>query len=60
MKLYGISEIAEAIGATPNAVHVWKHRGKLPPPDFVLAMGPIWTASTIRPFIERMRTTSPA
>lgn len=60
MKLYGVSEIAEALGVRKGTVRVWRTREKLPPPDHVLAMGPIWEARTIRPFIERMRKTSPA
>jgi uncharacterized protein YjcR len=59
MKLYGVSEIAAALGVRPNTVRVWRTRGKLPPPDHVLAMGPVWEARTIRPFVERMRSSSP-
>jgi hypothetical protein len=60
MKLYGISEIAAELGVQPGTVSVWKNRGKLPPPSAVLAQGPVWTASTVRPFIERMRKSKPA
>lgn len=60
MKLYGVSEIAEALGVRKGTVRVWRTRGKLPPPDHVLAMGPIWEARTVRPFIERMRNSNPA
>jgi len=55
MRPYGVYEIAEELGVRPNTVRVWRTRGKLPPPDYVLAMGPIWTAKTIRPFLERHR-----
>jgi transposase-like protein len=60
MKLYGVSEIAAELGVRKGTVRVWRTRGKLPPPDAVLAMGPIWTARTIRPFIERTRKSIPA
>jgi len=55
MRPYGVYEIAEELGVRPNTVRVWRTRGKLPPPDYVLAMGPLWTAKTIRPFLERHR-----
>lgn len=55
-KLYGIAEIAEAIGARPQTVAQWYRRGKLPPPDTVLAMGPVWTGKTLAPWLrERNR-----
>lgn len=60
MRLYGVREIAAELGVRPNTVAVWKHRGELPPPDAVLSTGPVWAASTIRPFIERMRNSKPA
>lgn len=53
MKLYGISEIAAALGQPPDKVSVWKSRGKLPAPDVVLQMGPVWTAKTIGPWIRK-------
>jgi hypothetical protein len=52
VKLYGIREIADELGERPNTVSVWYHRGKLPVPSFILAMGPVWTERRIRPFIE--------
>lgn len=55
MKLYGISEIAAETGISAGTLSVWKTRKKLPPPDAVLAQGPVWTARTIRPFIQQHR-----
>lgn len=49
--LYGIAEIAKAIGARSGTVAQWHRRGKLPPPDAQLAAGPVWQAKTIRPWI---------
>lgn len=59
MKFYGISEIAEAIGANPHTVAQWYRRGKLPAPDAVLKMGPLWTEDTLSDWLrERANTRS--
>lgn len=50
--IYGIAEIGEALGARKETVAQWHHRGRLPEPDFRLAMGPVWLAQTIEPWIE--------
>lgn len=52
VKLYGISEIAQAIGAERKTVSQWYARGKLPPPTEVLAAGPVWTAKAIEPILR--------
>lgn len=53
--MYGTAEIAEAIGTTPKHVATMRWRGQLPEPDRELAMGPVWLAETIEPWIrERM------
>lgn len=51
-ELYSIDEIATAVGAKPATVSQWRRRGKLPQPDVLLAIGPIWYPETIRPWIE--------
>ena len=51
MRLYGISEIARACDATRQQVSQWNHRGQLPTPDQVLAVGPVWFDRTIEPWI---------
>lgn len=53
--LYGIAEIAAALGARPATVAQWHRRGKLPQPDELLAMGPVWYGDSIRPWIEKER-----
>lgn len=55
MRLYGIAEIAAAIGAKSNTVAAWYRRGKLPTPSAVLAMGPVWTGARIDRWIESNR-----
>lgn len=56
MKHYGLTEIAHALGAKPRTVAVWLSRGKLPEPDSRLAMGPVWTARRIEPWIQEQRS----
>ena len=51
MRVYGISEIARALGAEPGLVGKWRERHKLPTPDAELATGPVWLAETIEPLI---------
>jgi hypothetical protein len=55
MKLYGIAEIAEALGADRYTIAKRYSRGKLPEPDARLAMGPVWAAKTIEPWIKGQR-----
>lgn len=51
MKVYGIAEIARALGEDPRLVGKWRERHKLPAPDAELAVGPVWLAETIEPLI---------
>lgn len=46
-KAYGMQEIADDLGVSPNTVRKWKQRQKLPPPDVELACGPIWFGSVV-------------
>jgi predicted DNA-binding transcriptional regulator AlpA len=48
VKLLGIAEIAEVVGAKPGTVAQWYHRSQLPEPDALLKMGPVWSEQTIR------------
>lgn len=50
-RLYGITEISEAIGVSRVTVAQWRVRGKLPPPTEVLSMGAVWLAKDIEPWI---------
>lgn len=55
MKVYGIKEIAEALGARRQTVSQWFKRGHLPDPDERLASGPVWLAKTIEPWINKQK-----
>lgn len=52
MRVYGIAEIARALGTDPGLVGKWRERHKLPAPDAELATGPVWLAGTIEPLLE--------
>jgi hypothetical protein len=56
VKLYGVSEIAQALGVSPGLVAQWHKRGKLPEPDARLAMGPVWAARSVEPWLKMLRT----
>lgn len=52
MKVYGLTEIARALGVDAVLVAKWRERGKLPPADAELSAGPVWLAGTIEPLLE--------
>jgi len=56
LNVYGIAEIAAALGARPQTVAQWYRRGKLPQPDAELAMGPVWSGRRIERWIETRET----
>lgn len=53
MRLYGITEIARELGIPSNTVKQWHRRGKLPKPSAVLAMGPVWSARVVEPWLAQ-------
>lgn len=55
MKLYGIAEIAAALGVSRGLVAKWNERGRLPEPDQRLAAGPVWFEKTIAPWLKEQR-----
>ena len=52
MRAYGLTEIARALGVDPVLVAKWRERGKLPPADAELSVGPVWLADTMKPLLE--------
>lgn len=54
-RIYGISEIANELGLERKTVSQWRSRGKLPPADDVLSMGPVWLSETIEPWITKKK-----
>lgn len=52
--LYGIAEIADALGQSRQLVTVWRRRRTraMPEPDAELASGPVWRGHTIEPWID--------
>lgn len=55
-RLYGIAEIADAIGEYRQTVAQWHKRGKLPPPTARLRMGPVWTGAAIERWIREQKS----
>jgi len=52
---YGLTDVAEALGVSRQALMSYLKRGKMPPPDDHIASGPIWHDQTIEPWIaERL------
>lgn len=53
-ELYGIAEIADALGQPRQLVTVWRRRRTraMPEPDAELASGPVWLGRTIEPWID--------
>jgi hypothetical protein len=56
VKMYGIAEIADALGLRRETVAQWHFRGKLPEPSAELKMGPVWAGRTIEKWIEEQRS----
>ena len=50
VRVYGLTEIARRLGIPVGTVRQWYHRGKLPEPSGVLAMGPLWLEDRIGPW----------
>ena len=54
--LVGTRELAEQFGVTPAAVSNWQARwSDFPDPLVRLAMGPVWDATTVVPYIAGRR-----
>lgn len=47
MKLVGLTEICDYTGLPCGTIDVWRHRGKLPAPDWIVSGRPVWWEETI-------------
>ena len=51
VQLYGLAEIADLVNYPRS--NKARLRKTLPPPDYELHMGPIWTSTTVAGWLER-------
>lgn len=49
-----LAEISRMTGLTRTTVYSYHSRGKLPPPDRQLGIGPLWLVSTINSWATEM------
>ncbi len=59
LELWGLEDVAGALGITAETAAVWRHRGKLPEPDWIVSGRPVWNAAQVRRWIERQGGGSP-
>ena len=55
LEIYGVTEVAEALGVPRVTISVWLYRGMydIPKPTNRLSRGAVWLAETIEPWIEQ-------
>jgi uncharacterized protein YjcR len=58
--LMDYASIAERIDVEPAVVRLWKSRGKMPDPDFMIAQSPGWLPETITDWIATFEDGAPA
>tara|TARA_R100000808_G_C2096907_1_gene115340 strand:- start:594 stop:800 length:207 start_codon:yes stop_codon:yes gene_type:complete len=46
-EILGVAEIGKMVGHDRSTIIQWKHKGKLPEPDYVISKTPIWLKDTI-------------
>lgn len=56
-RLYGIAELAKALGVDRYKIAMWRKRGNrgIPNADAELAMGPVWREGTVRRWLHDVR-----
>lgn len=57
--LMDYASIAEQIDVEPAVVRLWKSRGKMPPPDYMIAQSPGWLPKTIAEWIGTFEDGAP-
>lgn len=50
--LVDIAQVAERLDVRRQTVHMWRHRGIMPEPDYMLNGGPVWAWWRIRDWAE--------
>ena len=50
--IYGLKEIADAVGVPRKTLAQWKFRNQLPEPTDTTSATPVWLAEVIEPWIE--------
>ena len=58
MTLYGLAEIAAALGVPVGKVRDWREAGRLPEPTAKLRAGYVWAGEDIEWWIEEHRAAS--
>lgn len=54
-ELWGLEDVARALGISPVLAAQWRRRGKLPPPDAYVSGRPVWVADVVRRWIEERK-----
>lgn len=49
--LMDYAAIAQATGLEPAVLRLWRSRGKMPEPDYMIAQSPGWLAGTIEDWV---------
>jgi hypothetical protein len=57
MRLYGLTELAEATGLPLGTLRQWRSRGKLPAPTYTLKAGQFWQGREIEAWLSRTNRT---
>lgn len=52
----GVEEAATAANVDPPTIERWVSDGRWPPPDALLAMGPVWRAESVGAALRALNT----
>lgn len=55
LDIYGVAEIVELLGISPQGFHYLRRMGTFPQPDKDLAMGPVWRGTVVREAVATRR-----
>jgi predicted DNA-binding transcriptional regulator AlpA len=54
MQLWGPAEVTRELGVSHEALRKWRWRDDFPAPCALLTMGPVWKASEVKAWRERV------